>query len=139
MSPKYLLVAVSLTALLSALYFTASASEERFNGVFLISDITVENDEAYQRYRAAVKPVIENCGGSYVVRAGVKFVTDNPTSGLLNSTGDWNPDRIVVVNFDTAKQASECFSSPEYKAAYALREGGTSGRSIAVNAYRPDK
>ena len=137
MSPTHLLVALSMIVL-SAMSIRASADEDQFSGIFIISDITVSNDEAYERYRKAVKPVIENCGGTYVVRAGGKFVTDNPTSGLLNATGGWNPDRIVVLHFDTAEQASECFKSPEYKAVYALREGSATGRSLVVNAFRPD-
>lgn len=137
MSPKYLVIAVGLIAL-SSLQFNASASEDQFSGIFIISDITVSNDEAYQRYRKKVKAVIESFGGTYVVRAGAKFVTDNPTSGLLNATGGWNPDRIVVLHFDTVEQATQCFDSAEYKAVYALRDGGASGRSLVVNAFRPD-
>ena len=137
MSPKYIVVAVTLIALFGSLY-KASANENQFTGVFIISDITVSNDEAYERYRKAVRPVIENCGGTYVVRAGAKYVTDNPTSGLLEAYGGWNPDRIIVLHFNTAEQADECFSSPEYDAAYALREDGASGKSLVVNAFRPD-
>ena len=137
MSPKYLVIAVGLIAL-SSLQFNASASEDQFSGIFIISDITVSNDEAYQRYRKKVKAVIESFGGTYVVRAGAKFVTDNPTSALLNASGGWNPDRIVVLHFDTVEQATECFDSPEYKAVFALRDGGASGRSLVVNAFRPD-
>ncbi len=137
MSPTHLLIAVCMIVL-SGMPVHASANEDQFSGVFLISDITVSNEEAYERYRKAVKPVIENCGGTYVVRAGGKFVSDNPTSGLLNATGGWNPDRIVVLHFDTVEQASECFNSPEYKAVYALREGGATGRSLVVNAFRSD-
>ena len=137
MSPKHLVIAVTCTALFSTL-LGASASEEQYSGIFIIADITVSNDEAYQRYRKAVKPVMDNCGGTYVVRAGAKFVTDNPTSALLQTNGGWNPDRIVVVHFDTVEQANECLDSPEYKAAYALREGGASGKALFVNAFRPD-
>ena len=137
MSPKYFGFLIVLTVLFAVL-IQASAEEQRFNGIFVISDITVSNDEAYERYRKAVKPVIENCGGTYVVRAGAKFVTDNPTTGLLETWGGWSPDRIVVLNFDSVEQANECFNSDEYAEAYALREGGASGKTITVNAFRPD-
>ena len=110
----------------------------QIGGVYVISEITVTDDEAYERYRKKVRPVIESFGEPTFVRAGAKFVTDNATSGLLNSKGGWNPDQIVVLHFDTAAQVAECFSSPEYKAAFALRDGGASGRSLIVNAFRPD-
>ena len=137
MSFRYIVAALAATFVSGSL-IVASASEEQFSGVFIISDITVSNDEAYERYRKAVRPVIENCGGTYVVRAGAKFVTENPTTGLLQSFGGWSPDRIVVLNFDSVEQADACFSSPEYEAAYALREGGASGKTVTVHAFRPD-
>lgn len=137
MSQKYLLAVVILIALVGWL-LNASANEGRFSGVFVISEISVSNDEAYQRYRKAVKPVIENCGGTYVVRAGGKFVSENPSSGFLNTSGGWNPDRLVVLHFENKEQIAPCFQSAEYKAAYALREGGTTGKSLVVNAYQPD-
>jgi len=138
MSQKNLVVAVSLISLF-CLFSNVSAHAEQFEGVFVISEITVTNEDAYDRYREKVRPVIENCGGTYVVRAGGKFVTDNPTSGFLNTSGGWNPDRMVVLHFDTVEQVAECFGSDEYKAAYALREGGTTGKSLVVNAFQPDE
>ena len=138
MPKKFLVVAVILLAV-PGISLVASASDKHFSGVFIIAEITVNKDEAYQRYMKAVEPVIENCGGTYVIRAGAKFVTDNPTSALLNSMGGWNPDRIVVVHFDSLERATACFESPEYAAAYALREGGASARSLIVSAFSPNK
>lgn len=137
MSPKLIIAAIVLLALFGSI-FVASANEEKFSGVFVISEITVTKDDAYQRNRKAVKPVIEACGGTYVVRAGAKFATENPTSGFIDTMGGWNPDRMIVVHFDTIEQVRECFSSPEYEAAYALREDGASGRALVVTAFRPD-
>ena len=137
MSPGKVAIAVTFAALFGS-FIGASADEHEYSGVFVISDISVSKDAAYENYRKAVKPAIENCGATYVVRAGAKFVTDNPTSGILYSSGDWNPDRIVVLHFDSVEQADACFSSPEYEAAYALREGGASGKTLIVDAYRPD-
>ena len=136
MPPRYLLVALSLAAIVGSL-LSASANDHRYSGIFVISDITVSNDEAYEKYRKAVRPVIEGCGGTYVVRAGAKFVTDNPSTALLEAYGGWNPDRIIVLNFDSVEQANECFDSPEYAAAFALREGGASGKTLVVSAFRP--
>lgn len=137
MSPKLLVFATILLALLGS-FFVASANEEQFSGVFVIAEITVTKDDAYQRYQKAVRPVIEACGGTYVVRAGAKFVTENPSSGFLDTIGGWNPDRMIVLHFDTIERVRECFSSPEYEAAYALREDGASGRTLVVRAFRPD-
>ena len=133
-----LIVSATILLALSGSFFVASANEEQFSGVFVISEITVTKDDAYQRYRKAVRPVIEACGGTYVVRAGAKFVTENPTSGFLDTAGGWNPDRMIVLHFDTIEKVRECLSSPEYEAAHALREDGASGRTLVVAAFRPD-
>ena len=135
---KDVLLTVAKCAILLSLSALAPANEQRFSGIFIISDITVENDAAYERYRKAVKPVIEGCGGTYVVRAGAKFVSDNPSSALLSAAGGWTPDRIVVLHFESVEQADACFSSPEYAAAYALREGGATGKTLIVRAHEAD-
>ena len=137
MTSKHVMAVISII-MLCAVFIHASADENDSGGVIVISEITVTKDAAYERYRKAVKPVIENCGGRYIVRAGGKFVTDNPSSGFLSTSGDWNPDRMVVLHFASRAAVADCFNSDEYKAAYALREGGTSGRSIVVNAYQAD-
>jgi uncharacterized protein (DUF1330 family) len=47
-------------------------------------------------------------------------------------TGDWQPQRIVVVEFDTGEQVHEFYASPEYQALSPLREQSTNSRAILV-------
>lgn len=51
-------------------------------GVYIINDITVHDEQAYEQHRKNVAPIIESFGGTYVVRAGAKYVSDNPGSGV---------------------------------------------------------
>lgn len=51
-------------AVIAGGFVKASAGEYRFTGVFVVSDISVSKDEAFENHRKAVKPVIENCGSS---------------------------------------------------------------------------
>jgi uncharacterized protein (DUF1330 family) len=108
------------------------------SGVYLILDITVDDEQTYEQYRQKVKPLVESFGGTYVVRAGAKFVSDNPTSGLLQTGGEWNPDRIIVLHFDSPAPVSQFFDSPEYKEIVHLRTSSSSTRLVLVNAYHPD-
>lgn len=46
--------------------------------------------------------------------------------------GDWNPSRIVVLEFPTAEQAKAWIDSPEYRAARALRRATATTNAILV-------
>ena len=117
----------------------AATNAQQDGGVYAIVDITVHDEQTYGQYRQKVKPIIEHYGGTYVVRAGSKFVSDNPTSHLLQTAGDWNPDRIVVLHFDSAEQLKKCFGSPEYKEIVHLRTSSSSTKSVLVNAFQSDE
>lgn len=122
-----------------ALMMTMLSSYAATNaGVYIILDITVQDEQIYEQYRQKVKPIVESFGGTYVVRAGARFVSDNPTSGLLQTGGDWNPDRLIVLHFDSEEQVAQFFDSPSYKDIVHLRTSSSSTRFVLVNAYKSD-
>jgi uncharacterized protein (DUF1330 family) len=123
-------------AMLSA---CASSAPSKDGGVYAILELTVHDEQTYEQYRQEVKPIIERYGGKYVVRAGKKFVSDNPTSRLLNTSGGWSPDRIIVLHFDSAEQLQSFFDAPEYTDIVHLRTSSSSMKSILVRAYLPDE
>jgi len=137
MSIRYSLICLaSLMAMLSA---CASSAPSKDGGVYAILELTVHDEQTYEQYRQEVKPIIERYGGKYVVRAGKKFVSDNPTSRLLNTSGGWSPDRIIVLHFDSAEQLQSFFDAPEYTDIVHLRTSSSSMKSILVRAYLPDE
>jgi uncharacterized protein (DUF1330 family) len=123
-------------AMLSA---CASSAPSKDGGVYAILELTVHDEQTYEQYRQEVKPIIERYGGKYVVRAGKKFVSDNPTSRLLSTSGGWSPDRIIVLHFDSAEQLQSFFDAPEYTDIVHLRTSSSSMKSILVRAYLPDE
>lgn len=90
--------------------------------VYMIIDITVKESKTYDEYIEKVKPILESHGGRYLVRGG------KVTSGV----GDWNPERIVIIEFGDMKLLQDCFKSNEYKEIAALRESSTLSRTIIV-------
>lgn len=137
MSIRYSLICLaSLMAMLSA---CASSAPSKDGGVYAILELTVHDEQTYEQYRQEVKPIIERYGGKYVVRAGKKFVSDNPTSRLLSTSGGWSPDRIIVLHFDSAEQLQSFFDAPEYTDIVHLRTSSSSMKSILVRAYLPDE
>jgi uncharacterized protein (DUF1330 family) len=92
---------------------------------YLILDIEVTNQEFYARYVARATSIIENAGGRYLVRGGRATCL----------SGEWNPQRLVVIEFTTVEQAVRCLSSPEYLEIAPLREQAAVSRAIIVEGY----
>ena len=51
---------------------------------------------------------------------------------MVPLTGDWRPQRIILIKFDSIDQVHDCFTSPEYLALAPLREESTTSRAIII-------
>ncbi len=91
--------------------------------VYMIIDIEVRDAHLYARYVDGVRAVVEAHGGRYLVRGGAV----KPVSG------DWNPERVIVIEFESSEQVRRCFSSAEYLELAPLREQSTVSRAIVVD------
>ena len=89
---------------------------------YLIVETDITDPEQYEQYKAASPGAIAAHGGRFVVRGGETAVLE----------GDWNPKRLVVVEFDDLEAAKRFYDSPEYQAAMKLREGAASLNMVAV-------
>jgi uncharacterized protein (DUF1330 family) len=74
-----------------------------------------------------VPAVVEQYGGRYLVRSGQ----------VATLAGDWKPERIIVVEFDSSDQVQEFYASPEFLELTPLREQSISARIILVEGYEP--
>jgi uncharacterized protein (DUF1330 family) len=95
--------------------------------VYLILDIAVVDQDVYEEYVARVPAVVEQYGGRYLVRTG----------DVATMAGDWQPERIVVVEFDSSDQVQEFYASAEFQKLAPLREQSTNSRAILVEGYEP--
>jgi uncharacterized protein (DUF1330 family) len=89
---------------------------------YVIADVDVEDPEPYAQYRAAVPATLEAHGGRFLARGG-------ETASL---EGDWQPKRVVVIEFSDLEAARRWYESSEYGAAKDLRGGAAVMRMIAV-------
>ena len=96
--------------------------------VYIIIDITVIDQGLYEEYVARVPAVVEQYGGRYLVRGGE----------VAALAGDWQPERIVVLEFESSDQAQEYLTSPEYLALVPLRQKSITSRAIIVQGYEYD-
>jgi uncharacterized protein (DUF1330 family) len=89
---------------------------------YVIAEMDVHDAEQYDRYRAATPAAVEAGGGRFVVRGGEIAVLE----------GDWQPTRLVVLEFEDLDAARRWYDSPEYLEARRLREGAATMRMVAV-------
>ncbi len=82
----------------------------------------VMDKEKYGEYIKRVPQTIEKFGGEYLARGGkVKVVS-----------GDWNPERVIIVKFDSMERFQAWWNSPEYRAVAPLREQATKTNAIVI-------
>jgi len=90
---------------------------------YVIADIEVTDPKRFEEYRQQVPPTIAKYGGRYLVRGGA----------IAPLEGDWNPARIVVLEFPDAQRARHWLDSPEYAEARRLRQASASTDMIVVD------
>jgi uncharacterized protein (DUF1330 family) len=93
--------------------------------VYLIIEVAIIDLDVYGEFVAQVPAVVEQYGGRYLARSGEVSVM----------VGDWQPERIVLIQFESIEQVQEFFASPEYQALVPLREESATTRAIIVEGY----
>ncbi len=93
--------------------------------VYMILEIKVKDSETYAEYVAKVPAIVEKYGGRYLVRGGK----------VIPLFGNWNPERIVVLEFPSTEHLQRWFGSPEYSAIASIRMRSTEGKAIIVEGY----
>jgi uncharacterized protein (DUF1330 family) len=89
---------------------------------YLIVETDITDPEQYEQYKAASPSAVAAGGGRFIVRGGELAVLE----------GDWNPTRLVVLEFESLEAAKAFYESPEYQAAIKLREGAANLKMVAV-------
>jgi uncharacterized protein (DUF1330 family) len=89
---------------------------------YLIVETDIHDPEQYERYKAASPGAVAAGGGRFVVRGGELAVLE----------GDWQPSRLVVLEFPDLEAAKRFYDSPEYQEAKKLREGAATLKMVAV-------
>jgi len=91
---------------------------------YVIADITVNDPERYEEYKKLAPPSIAAYGGKYLARGGKYEKLE----------GNWEPDRVVILEFESLETAKKFINSPEYSKARDLRHKTASSDMIVVEA-----
>ena len=74
---------------------------------YLIADVKIVDPERFKDYGSLVPESVEKYGGKYLVRGGEHVVIE----------GNWDPERLVVIEFKSMEQLKEWYDSEEYSEA----------------------
>ena len=77
---------------------------------YIVVDCEVTDPAKYEQYKELAPPAIARYGGRYLARGGASAVLE----------GDWQPKRVVILEFPSLAAAKEFYDSPEYRAASSL-------------------
>jgi uncharacterized protein (DUF1330 family) len=79
---------------------------------YVIADLTITDPQGFEAYRQMVPATIAKYGGKYVVRGGSMEALE----------GEWQPKRLVVIEFESAERAKQWWACEEYREAKAIRQ-----------------
>jgi uncharacterized protein (DUF1330 family) len=89
---------------------------------YVIAETDVTDPERYEQYKAASPAPIAAGGGRFLVRGGELAVLE----------GNWQPSRLVMLEFEDLEAAKRWYESEVYQEAKKLREGAAHVRVVAV-------
>jgi uncharacterized protein (DUF1330 family) len=89
---------------------------------YVIVETDITDPERYEQYKAASPGAISAGGGRFLVRGGELAVLE----------GDWEPTRLVVLEFEDLAAAKRWYESEIYQEAKRLRDGAAALRMVAV-------
>ncbi len=79
--------------------------------VYIVVNVQVTDPARYTEYREQAPATIARYGGRYLARGGRVDVLE----------GDWNPQRLVILEFESMERVDEWYNSPEYAPLKQLR------------------
>ncbi len=92
---------------------------------YIIVEVEITDPESYVGYTKLTPATIASYDGKFIVRGG-------STESL---EGDWQPGRMVVLEFPSVERAKEWWNSPEYSPAKEIRNQAARTRMIVAEGF----
>lgn len=89
---------------------------------YVIVEVEIQDKDAYEEYKKLTPAAIAAYDGKFIIRGAKAECLE----------GDWNPDRIVVLEFPSVERAKEWWASPGYSKAKAIRQKAAKTKMIVV-------
>lgn len=94
---------------------------------YIIVDVQINDPVSYEEYKKLTPASIAAYDGKFIVRGGAAETLE----------GDWQPGRIVVLEFPTVERAKEWWSSEMYAPAKQIRYNAAHSKMLVVEGYTP--
>lgn len=88
---------------------------------YWIAHVDVRDPQRYKDYVATAKPAFEKYGAKFLARGGAYEAMEGR-----------GRDRNVVIEFPSLQHARDCYNSPEYQAAKAIRQEVADAEMVLV-------
>ncbi|MCU0367376.1 MAG: DUF1330 domain-containing protein [Cyclobacteriaceae bacterium] len=92
---------------------------------YIIVEVSIHSPKEYEDYKKLTPASLIPFEGKFVVRGGQAETLE----------GDWNPERIVVLEFPTLEKAKAWWNSEQYAPAKALRHRTANSKMIVVPGF----
>jgi uncharacterized protein (DUF1330 family) len=79
---------------------------------YVIAEVTITDPQGFEAYRQMVPATIAKYGGKFLVRGGAMELLE----------GNWEPKRLVIIEFGSAERAKQWWASEDYREAKELRQ-----------------
>lgn len=89
---------------------------------YLLVRANITDMEQYGEYMKLTPAIAEKYGGKFLVRGGDKVILEGPDQ----------PERIVLLKFDSVEAAQRMYNSDEYQAAMKAREGAAHASFVVI-------
>lgn len=90
--------------------------------VYMVIEIEILDKDTYAEYVKKAPATVHQYGGRYLARS----------SEVTPLAGDWRPQRLILLEFESAEGLRRWLDSPEYRAVAPLRELSTRTKSVMV-------
>lgn len=91
-------------------------------GAFVIVEVSIHDHKEYEEYKKLTPATVTAYDGKFVVRGEQAETLE----------GNWQPERIVVLEFPTVERAKEWWNSDIYTKAKAIRQRASKTKMIVV-------
>lgn len=89
---------------------------------YAVVNVRVTDPARYEEYRSKAPATIASYGGRYLARGGA----------LETLEGEWDPERLVVLEFESMGRLREWYDSPEYAPLKQLRQEAAATQFVIV-------
>jgi uncharacterized protein (DUF1330 family) len=90
--------------------------------VYVVVNVRVTDPDRYAEYREKAPATISHYGGKYLARGGAVEALE----------GEWDPERLVILEFESMERFHEWYDSPEYAPLKHLRSEASATEFVVV-------